>query len=365
MKSRTLMAAMAVMISACIFSACGKEKDAGQDQAADTPTPSPVVSQEAQAPSATPTPAVTQDIPYTSKDQKISISLPDSTWTSQTDADGQLNFVSPEQGRIDIAYTSSEEGDSVDVPYNEEIAASVLSDQGLEEGIDYEIKDFKSSVVNDLNLYQYTVKALDIEKCQFVYEENYVITDWNEMYLVTGTATATDMAMFKQVQESVLSFRILDENSSLKAATDAIQEQGNGIMGDDENSESQTDSSYSDSSYSSTSDDSSHSGSGSSDWSGGSSDNGSSHDSDWSGNSDDENWDGGSSEGSGSSDDGSSDDGSWDGGSSEGSGNSDDGSSDDGDGDGGSSDGSGSTDDGSSDDGSSDSGYDDEVAYEE
>ena len=265
-KHKNLVILATVLSAACIFSACGKDKE-DQVVVAEAPTPTPTV-----APTITPVPSVAataQKVTYTSKDSSVSIVLPDNTWKNTSDNGKSIIFNSDTQGNISITYANTDADlAKVQIPSSKDLAGSITAGTSLTEGTDFDILDYTATEMDGVDVYRYTVKAADASKMNgYAYIENYYLTDGSELYQISGSLKLQDPTSLNTMKEAVTSFRILKADSPLKAAADTIASQNSSsatpsvtpsvtpaASGDSDNSDSSDDS---DTNTSSTSDGSS------------------------------------------------------------------------------------------------------------
>lgn len=214
MKRLAVVFALALSISS-VMTACsfGGEEPEDQVVVEVTPTPEPT-----KAPSPTPKIAPNaQTTIYTSADKKVSIQLPDATWSNKIDEEDMLSFESPEAGKILILHGEGAEDMSVAVlPSTFDMAVSLEQAADLVQGTDFEILDYSSENVNGANVYSYVVKMLNIEKSDgYSYVVNKVFANEAEFYSIAGSVKGEQN--LKSMQESIETFTIKG-NSALKAA---------------------------------------------------------------------------------------------------------------------------------------------------
>ena len=222
MRTKRLLAISALVFSiSCVMTACsfGGEEPEDQVIVEFTPTPAPT-----KAPDLTPTIAPNaQTTIYTSADKKISMKLPDATWSNKTDEEDMLSFESPEAGKILILHGEGAEDMSVAVlPSTLDMAVSLEQAADLVQGTDFEILNYSSENVSGVNVYSYVVKMLNPEKSDgYSYVVNKVFANEEEFYSISGSVKGEEN--LQSVQKSINTFTIKG-NSTLKAAAQGQQQ---------------------------------------------------------------------------------------------------------------------------------------------
>ena len=228
MKHKKILAILALTMSlSCVMTACSFGGDEPEQQVIVEETPTPEPTKEA-----TPTPTITPDgqsTTYTSSSKTISIKLPDATWANKSDEVDMVSFESPEQGKILILHGAGEEDmSSAVIPSTEDMANSLEKASGYEPIADYEIRNYTSEVVDNVNVYTYTVKYNNTEKTDgIVYTINKVYTNDQEFYSIAASIKKDDETLLSKIQESVSSFQILGD-SALKSAAPGTTDAANG-----------------------------------------------------------------------------------------------------------------------------------------
>lgn len=228
MKNKKILAILALTMSlSCVMTACSFGGDEPEQQVIVEETPTPEPTKEA-----TPTPTITPDgqsTTYTSSSKTISIKLPDATWANKSDEVDMVSFESPEQGKILILHGAGEEDmSSAVIPSTEDMANSLEKASGYEPIADYEIRNYTSEVVDNVNVYTYTVKYNNTEKTDgIVYTINKVYTNDQEFYSIAASIKKDDETLLSKIQESVSSFQILGD-SALKSAAPGTTDAANG-----------------------------------------------------------------------------------------------------------------------------------------
>lgn len=207
------IAALALLLTGTMAS-CGFGPDSPKDQVIvdETPTPEPT-----RAP--TPTPTISpqmQDTTYTSVDRSVSIKLPDATWVNRGDANGQITFESPDQGKIIILHASSQD---VVIPDGTDMVRVQESGAGREEGVDYEIQNYNKSTHDNADDITYRVHYLNPAKSDgYAYAIYRYLVNAQEVYKIEADGRADSQALINSLVNSMESFTILGD-SALKAAS--------------------------------------------------------------------------------------------------------------------------------------------------
>jgi len=217
---RTAAAAAAVI---WLLGGCGQRPDSSDteqrtqtESQADTNTTEAATESEKQAE----TQELITSVDYMSKDGTIKITLPDNTWKVTQDADEMRVFQSGEAAIINIAHNSTETAlKNQSVMTSEDELDASLSSQYTQED-DYEIVDYASAQVNDINIYRYTVKYNAAAR-MWAYSITYAIVADDQSYIVTGTVKDDNKTLLEAVRSSVESFQVLSDDE-LKAVTGTV-----------------------------------------------------------------------------------------------------------------------------------------------
>lgn len=214
-KKLLLIAALAAALSGTM-TACNFGGEEPEEVVEATPTPEPT-----QTPEPTPTIAAdAQSTTYTSKDNMISIELPDATWSNQTDDTDMWSFESPEQGRILILHgQGAEDMASAVIPSTEDLAVSLEQAADLVQGTDFEIRRFEASSTNGANVYSYVTRMLNPEKSGgYSFVINKYFANDNEFISIQASGIDGSQKAYNSLQKAVDSFQILGDSTLSGAA---------------------------------------------------------------------------------------------------------------------------------------------------
>lgn len=213
MKLKKIAALIAVTVSVSMgLTACGfdgkKEEDVIVEEPKEEaePTEEPETTEEAGL----------QTAIYTSADGKISIQLPDTSWSVKADQDGLYSFGSPEQGSVMIERGIGADSLSTQIiPTTQDVAETM--EQGTA-GTDYELRNYVGAEENGNGIYTYEVKMLKDDSA-YAYKLYKVLANETEFCIVTGTVTGGDADSIAVISDTMDTFRILDEGSTLRNLT--------------------------------------------------------------------------------------------------------------------------------------------------
>ena len=226
MKNRNRRAVILAVVSAVWVSAltgCGQRLTQNETQkVTETETQKATEAKTEKATEAV-TEAVTEteqklitSVDYTSKDGSIKITLPDNTWKVTQDADEMRVFQSESTAIINIVHATGTALKNLSVMTSEENLDKSLTQQYTDTDA-YEIKNFSSATVNNINTYHYLVKY-NAKARMWAYSVTYAIVAQDQAYVITGTVTDDNETLLKAVQKSVDSFRVLNDDQ-LKVVT--------------------------------------------------------------------------------------------------------------------------------------------------
>ncbi len=159
-------------------------------------------------------------VDYTSKDGSVKITLPDNTWKVTQDADEMRVFQSGNAAIINIVHAATESA--------MKNLSVMTSQEELEEGLtkqypnkdDYEVEDFTTATVGDINIYRYVVKY-NASARMWAYSVTNAIVAADEAYVVTGTVTDDNAPLLASVRKAVESFQVPGDED-FKAATGEV-----------------------------------------------------------------------------------------------------------------------------------------------
>ena len=182
-----------------VMAGCGKKTEEIQmTEATATPTPT-----------AMETPTPDPSISVRSTDGNIQIDLPDDTWRSLQEQEGEYVFNSPGSGSITI--TRNTELSAVRLPTSEDAVLDYLTDMG-EDTSQMEVEDYllKDVGTDGLQTITYTVK--DTKEGRYPFITSYMILHTDGSYSATALAEKEDGALLESLQKSVVSLQVLRED---------------------------------------------------------------------------------------------------------------------------------------------------------
>lgn len=147
------------------------------------------------------------DVPYTSRDGSIRITLPDSTWKVTQDADEMRVFSSGSAAMINIVHAADATAmRNLSVQESEEELETSLRKQYPDTNA-FEVVEFETLGTTALTTYEYVVKYNSTS--MWAYSVTYAIVAADEAYVITGTVTEDNEALLNAVRDSVESFTVL------------------------------------------------------------------------------------------------------------------------------------------------------------
>ena len=168
----------------------------------------------------TPAQKLITSVDYTSKDGSVKITLPDNTWKVTQDADEMRVFQSGSAAIINIVHANTPTAmKNLSVMTSRESLDSSLKSQYSADNA-YEIEDFTTTNVNNVDVYRYIVKYNDARR-MWAYAVTNAIVAQDQAYVVTGTVTDENQALLASVRKAVESFRVLNDDT-LKGVTGEI-----------------------------------------------------------------------------------------------------------------------------------------------
>ncbi len=208
---------------ACTTTGCNilKKSDVEETET-DTQTETPTETEsESETESET---EVETEIGYTSQDNSIRITLPDSTWKVTQDADEMRVFSSGAAAMISIVHaddTSSMR--NISVSESKEALNESLTRQYSEPNA-FEIVDFEKLSTDTLDTYEYVVKYNGTG--MWAYSITYGILAEEEAYVITGTVTDDNEVLFEAVRKAVESFTVLGNTVFSAMPGDVVNKTG-------------------------------------------------------------------------------------------------------------------------------------------
>lgn len=228
MNYKKIFAILAVTLSvsmgltACSFGKKDEEQPVVEEE---TPVEEEVVVEEPKEEEPEEEPEAAPDLQvstYTSADGKISIKLPDATWSVKADQDGLYSFGSPEQGGVMIERGVGEEAMSTQIIPKTQDTADTL--ENGEAGSDYEIQNFIAAEENGNGIYSYTVKMLK-DDSDYAYKLMKILANDGEYFIVTGSVVGGDADSIAAIQGAMETIQILDETSTLRGLLAPVVEE--------------------------------------------------------------------------------------------------------------------------------------------
>lgn len=162
------------------------------------------------------------DVPYTSRDGSIRITLPDSTWKVTQDADEMRVFSSGSAAMINIVHAADAAAmRNISVQESEEDLEASLRKQYPDTNA-FEVVEFEKLGTAALTTYEYVVKYNSTS--MWAYSVTYAIVASDEAYVITGTVTEDNEALLTAVRDSVESFTVL-RNTTFSALPGTVVNQ--------------------------------------------------------------------------------------------------------------------------------------------
>ncbi len=150
------------------------------------------------------------NVAYTSQDRSIRITLPDSTWTVQQDADEMRVFSSGKAAMISIVHAADANAmRNLSVAESEDALKQSLTGQYPDANA-FEVVEFEKLSSATIDTYEYVVKYNATS--MWVYAVTYGIIADTQAYVITGTVLDDNKALLDAVQKSVESFTVLRNN---------------------------------------------------------------------------------------------------------------------------------------------------------
>ncbi len=210
---RVVLSALAMSLAMmCFTSGCGgsdSDKPKETEVPTEAPTEAPTES-ETLPPQTEPETELKTDVAYTSQDRSIRITLPDSTWTVQQDADEMRVFSSGNAAMISIVHAADAAAmRNISVAESEDALKQSLTGQYPDANA-FEVMEFEKLSSSTIDTYEYVVKYNSTS--MWVYAVTYGIIADTQAYVVTGTVVDDNKALLDAVQESVESFTVLRNN---------------------------------------------------------------------------------------------------------------------------------------------------------
>ena len=202
---RVVLSALAMSLAVtCLTTGCG----GGSDEPKETEAPTESETQPPQTESETEKETeLKTNVAYTSQDRSIRITLPDSTWTVQQDADEMRVFSSGKAAMISIVHAADATAmRNVSVAKSEDELKQSLTGQYPDANA-FEVVEFEKLSSDKIDTYEYVVKYNATS--MWVYAVTYGIIADSQAYVVTGTVLDDNKALLNAVQTSVESFTVL------------------------------------------------------------------------------------------------------------------------------------------------------------
>lgn len=161
-------------------------------------------------------------VDYTSKDGSIKITLPDNTWKVTQDTDEMRVFQTGNAAMINIVHATTQTAMSgLTVMTTEDELKESLDSQYTTENA-YEVQSFTNNTVDEVNIYNYVVKFNASER-MWAYSDTYAIVTADQAYVITGTVTDDNLSLLNSVEDSVDSFRVLNDEKLKKVTSEKIE----------------------------------------------------------------------------------------------------------------------------------------------
>ncbi len=208
---RAALSALAMsLVVMCLMTGCGgSDKEKATEPPTESETQPPQTESETVTESETETELKT-DVAYTSQDRSIRITLPDSTWTVQQDADEMRVFSSGNAAMISIVHAADATAmRNISVAKSEDELKQSLTGQYPDANA-FEVVEFESLSSATIDTYEYVVKYNSTS--MWVYAVTYGIIADTQAYVVTGTVVDDNKPLLDAVQKSVESFTVLRSN---------------------------------------------------------------------------------------------------------------------------------------------------------
>lgn len=220
---RVLLSALAMSLAmTCFMTGCGgsgekpKETEPPQTESETAP---PQTESETESETELKT-----DVAYTSQDRSIRITLPDSTWTVQQDADEMRVFSSGKAAMISIVHAADASAmRNLSVAESEDELKQSLTGQYPDANA-FEVVEFEKLSSATIDTYEYVVKYNATS--MWVYAVTYGIIADSQAYVITGTVLDDNKALLDSVQKSVESFTVLRNNVFSAMPGSAVNQNG-------------------------------------------------------------------------------------------------------------------------------------------
>ena len=225
---RKVYPAAAALICAALLTGCGQRINTAVETEPQTTKQTVKITEkvptepetEAVTESETAAPKLITSVDYTSKDGSVKITLPDNTWKVTQDADEMRVFQSGSAAIINIVHANTPTAmKNLSVMTSRESLDTSLKSQYTTDNA-YEIEDFTTANVNNVDVYRYIVKYNDARR-MWAYAVTNAIVAQDQAYVVTGTVTDENQALLASVRKAVESFRVLNDDT-LKNVTGEI-----------------------------------------------------------------------------------------------------------------------------------------------
>ena len=219
---RLVLSALAMSLAMmCLTMGCG----GGSDKPKETEAPTESETQPPQTESETESETeIKTDVAYTSQDRSIRITLPDSTWTVQQDADEMRVFSSGKAAMISIVHAADATAmRNLSVAKSEDELKQSLTGQYPDANA-FEVVEFEKLSSDTIDTYEYVVKYNATS--MWVYAVTYGIIADSQAYVVTGTVLDDNKALLDAVQTSVESFTVLRNSVFSAMPGNAVNKNG-------------------------------------------------------------------------------------------------------------------------------------------
>ena len=205
---RVILSALAMSLAmTCLMTGCGgsgekpKETEPPQTESETKPP------QTESDPETEPETELKTNVAYTSQDRSIRITLPDSTWAVQQDADEMRVFSSGKAAMISIVHAADAAAmRNISVAESEDELKQSLTGQYPDANA-FEVVEFEKLSSATIDTYEYVVKYNATS--MWVYAVTYGIIADTQAYVITGTVLDDNKALLDSVQKSVESFTVL------------------------------------------------------------------------------------------------------------------------------------------------------------
>ncbi len=210
-RARVALSALAMSLAMmCLATGCGGSKEKPKETEApqtESETKAPQTESETQT---EPETEIKTNVAYTSQDRSIRITLPDSTWAVQQDADEMRVFSSGNAAMISIVHAADATAmRNLSVAKSEDELKTSLTGQYPDANA-FEVVEFENLSSATIDTYEYVVKYNATS--MWVYAVTYGIIADSQAYVITGTVLDDNKALLDSVQKSVESFTVLRNN---------------------------------------------------------------------------------------------------------------------------------------------------------